>query len=245
MTPKEADAQIHGAHTHGAHTHGAPTSEAIAPEVVASEVVDSRDFSPKVLKSESVWMGKVFGMRTDLVQLGEGSKPVVRDYLDHTGAAAIVCLRDQEDEDGNTVPHILLVSQYRHPVKATLWEIPAGLLDKEGEDPLEAAKRELREEADLTAATWRVLVDLFTSPGASDESLRVFLATDLAECKQAFERTEEEALMQRSWVPLQDAVRKVFDGSLHNPSAVVGVLAAWGALEDNLLLREANAPWFR
>ncbi len=217
----------------------------MTPEVSPGQVEDVKDLTPKVLSSESVWQGKVFGMRTDVVELAPGTKPVVRDYLDHTGAVAIACIRDQQDAAGNLTPHILLVSQYRHPVRATLWEIPAGLLDKEGETPLEAAKRELREETDLMAAKWVVLVDIFTSPGASDEALRVFMATDVAPCPVPFERTEEEALMRTSWVPIREAVQKVFDGSLHNPSAVVGTLAAWGALEDGAVTRPADAPWFR
>lgn len=214
-------------------------------EVPAAEVEDRRNHQPQVLESERVWTGQVFGMRTDLVQLQPDSKPVIRDYLDHTGAVAIVCMREQEDLAGKNVPHVLLVSQYRHPVRSTLWEIPAGLLDIEGEEPVEAAKRELREEADLEARDWKVLVDLFTSPGATNESLRVFLATEVSECETAFERTEEEAEMQRAWVPLREAVQKVFDGSLHNPSAVVGVLAAWGAMQDKQHLRPPTASWFR
>lgn len=214
-------------------------------EAPSAEVVDAKEFAPKTLSSQSVWQGQVFGMRTDLVELVPGATPVVRDYLDHTGAVAIACIRDQIDEAGDLVPHVLLVGQYRHPVRAILWEIPAGLLDKEGENPLEAAQRELREEADLVADKWEVLADIFTSPGASDEALRIFMATDVSPCPVPFARTEEEALMKTAWVPLREAVQKVFDGSLHNPSAVVGILAAWGALEAGAKTRPPDSPWFR
>lgn len=205
-----------------------------------SAVADSRNTRPTTLKTTEVWAGKVFAMRTDQVELQAGSQPVVRDYVDHPGAVGIVAIRERSGR-----PHVLLVRQYRHAVAADLWEIPAGLLDVEGEDPVTAAKRELREEADLRAETWNVLIDIFTSPGASNESLRVFLARNVSEVAEKFERTEEEALMETAWIPLEEAVQKVFDGSLHNPSAVVGILGAWGALSEGDLVRPADAPWFR
>ena len=74
---------------------------------------------------------------------------------------------------------VLLVNQYRHPIEAWLDELPAGLLDVEGEQPLLAAQRELAEEARTTADEWHVLVDLYTSPGMSNEAMRVFLARGL------------------------------------------------------------------
>ena len=147
-------------------------------------------------------------------------------------------------EAGNE--EVLLERQYRHPVRANLWEIPAGLLDIEGEDYLLAAQRELAEEVDLQANQWDVLVDYFTSPGGSVESLRIFLARDLVELDQEFERLDEEALMVSSWVKLDDAVDMIFSGKLHNPSAVTGLLATWNARARGWKdLRPADSPWMR
>ena len=141
---------------------------------------------------------------------------------------------------------LLLERQYRHPVKAELWEIPAGLLDIPGEDPRIAAERELAEEADLVADRWDVLVDYFTSPGGSTEPMRIFLARELHDADEAFEREDEEATMEYAWVSLDDALTMVLDGRLHNPSAVIGVLAAHAARARGWAgMRPTDAPWLR
>jgi 8-oxo-dGTP pyrophosphatase MutT (NUDIX family) len=108
-----------------------------------------------------------------------------RDWTHHRGAAAVVAL----DESGRVV----LIRQYRHPVGRFMWEIPAGLMDVDGESWLRAAQRELAEEADLVASTWHLLVDVHTSPGFSDQLERVFLARDLAPAGERFQREHEEA----------------------------------------------------
>ena len=119
-----------------------------------------------VTKSETVWNGRIVDMIKDHVIVVEGQDPVVREYTRHPGAVAVVVLRGESGGE-----EILLERQYRHPVKASLWEIPAGLLDIPGEDPRVAAERELAEEADLVAERWDVLVDRaaahFPRPGAS------------------------------------------------------------------------------
>jgi len=126
---------------------------------------------------------------------------------------------------------VLLLSQYRHPVRHELWEPPAGLLDVEGEDPVVAAARELAEEADLVAASWWRLTEFFTSPGGSDERIVVFLARDLTAVPDAdrYQRVDEEATMVPAWVPLDEAVDAVLAGRLHSPTTVSGVLAAAAA----------------
>jgi ADP-ribose pyrophosphatase len=127
-----------------------------------------------------------------------------------------------------------------------LWEIPAGLLDVEGEDFVIGAARELAEEADLVADRWNVLADFFNSPGSSSEAIRIYLARGLSEVPghERHVRTDEEAEIELHWTPLDEAVRAVLDGRLHNPSAVVGVLAAAAARAGNFeSLRPADAPW--
>ncbi len=190
-----------------------------------------------VVSSEQAWRGRVFGMRSDVVDLGAGGV-VTREYVDHPGAVGIVALDRAE--------RVLLLLQYRHPVGRELWEIPAGLLDVAGEDARAAAERELAEEADLTAARWDVLVDYFTTPGGSTEALRLFLARDLAPVPDhaRYAREAEELDMELRWVPLDDAVAAVLRGDVHNPSAVVGILAAHAARAGGWTsLRPADAPW--
>ena len=195
----------------------------------------------EVVASQVVWNGRIVDMIKDHVIVVEGQEPVVREYTRHPGAVAVVVLRGESGGE-----EILLERQYRHPVKASLWEIPAGLLDIPGEDPRVAAERELAEEADLVAERWDVLVDYFTSPGGSTEPLRIFLARDLRAADEVFDREDEEATMEYAWVRLDDALTMVLDGRLHNPSAVIGVLATHAARARGWAgLRPTDAPWLR
>lgn len=195
----------------------------------------------KVAASEVVWSGRIVDMVEDRVVVVEGEEPVVRQYTRHPGAVAVVVIRGEAGAE-----EILLERQYRHPVQASLWEIPAGLLDIPGEDPRVAAQRELAEEADMVADRWDVLVDYFTSPGGSTEALRVFLAREVRDSNVHFEREDEEATMEYAWVRLDDALTMVLDGRLHNPSAVIGILAAHAARGRGWAgLRPADAPWLR
>ncbi len=197
-----------------------------------------------VLQTEVIHVGMVFDVVAERVALdGDGSDAdhpsvVRREFVRHPGAVGVVALDDDE--------RVLLLSQYRHPVRRELWETPAGLLDVDGEDARDAAARELAEEADLTAGRWDVLVDYFTSPGASDEAIRLFLARDLSPVAEGdrYERPDAERDLVAEWVPLDEAVRLVLSGALHNPSAVVGVLAAAAARASGWTsLRPADAPW--
>ena len=203
-------------------------------------MIDRHDDRHTIHSSDTIYEGNVFSFVSDHLTL-EGQDTVLRrEYIAHPGAVAIVPMRS-----GRNGPEVLLLSQYRHPVQAVLWEIPAGLLDKDGEDPLEAAKRELAEEAGLDAETWHVLVDIFSSPGCLSESLRIFLARDLRPTAIVYERTEEEADMVHEWVALSDAITAAHDGSLHNATTLTGLLSAASALAGHGTLREPDAPWLR
>ena len=198
---------------------------------------DSAESWP-VTQRETPFTGRIISVRQDTVSPPGGGPDFVREVVVHPGAVAIVAL------DG--ADRVVAVHQYRHPVGHRLYEIPAGLLDVAGEDPLVGARRELAEEAHLVAADWRVLVDFFTSPGMTTESLRVYLARGLsAATDEEFVAEDEEADMAVSRVPLADLVTGVLAGRLHNPTLIVGVLAATaaraGAGWD--ALRPADAPW--
>jgi ADP-ribose pyrophosphatase len=140
---------------------------------------------------------------------------------------------------------VLLIRQYRHPVRAREWEIPAGLLDVDGEPPLTAAQRELAEEADLAAERWNVLADFLNSPGGSDETIRIYLARGVT-AVPAFERTEEEADIEVRWVPLDEALDAVLARRVQAPSLVVGVLAAAASRARGWAgLAPGDEPWLR
>ncbi|MFJ4225914.1 NUDIX domain-containing protein [Microbacterium sp. NPDC089695] len=183
-----------------------------------SAALELRDepFEPEVLSSEVAFEGAVWNVRDDRVHYGDGE--IRRQYVEHTGAVAILAL----DDEGR----VLLIQQYRHPIRHRDWELPAGLLDIAGEEPLEAARRELAEEADLVAAHWEPLVSSWTTPGGNDEMIHVFLATGLSAAPTAHAREDEEADIRVEWVALQDAVDAVLDGRMRNGILGIGVLAA-------------------
>ncbi len=156
-----------------------------------------------------------------------------REVVEHFGAVAVVALDDHD--------RVAMVYQYRHPVGRRLWEIPAGLLDVGGEAPALTAARELHEEAGLAAENWSVLADIVTSPGFSDESVRIFLATGLSEIGRP-EAEHEEADLTLDWLPLAAAVQQVLAGEIVNSIAVAGILAAH-AVSDRSALRPADSPW--
>jgi 8-oxo-dGTP pyrophosphatase MutT (NUDIX family) len=132
----------------------------------------------------------------------------------------------------DSADRVLMIRPYRHPVRSMLWELPAGLRDVAGELPLEAARRELVEETGYQAADWQVLADYLSSPGISTERIRVYLARNLTmvpACEHEYVRQHEEAYLTVDWLPLEDAVRAVLAGDLHNGVAIVGILAAYAA----------------
>jgi len=187
-----------------------------------------------LLASERVFEGRVWDIRRDTFELG--GRPIVREYVDHPGAVAVLALDDHD--------RVFLIRQYRHPVRANDWEIPAGLLDVDGEDPLAAAKRELAEEGDLEASEWAVLVDFFTSPGGSDEAIRIYLARGLSATSEGFDREDEEAHMVTRWVDLDECVDAVLARRVQNPSLAVGILAAYTSRAREWRgLGAADAPW--
>ena len=163
-----------------------------------------------------------------------GGNTARREVVEHYGAVAVLAM----DDDGN----IVMVYQYRHPVHRRLWELPAGLLDMGGEPPHLTAARELKEEAGVFARDWRVLVDLVSAPGFSDESVRVYLATGLSDVGRPDAHDEEADLVVR-WFSLDDAVQMVLTGDIVNAITVSGILAAHATRNDFDSLRPVDAEW--
>jgi 8-oxo-dGDP phosphatase len=188
----------------------------------AEDIKDVPEAWP-VVASDTLVRGRLVTVRTDKVRM-PGGNLAERDVVLHPGAVAVLAL----DETGQ----VLLIRQYRHPVSKLLWEIPAGLRDVAGEPLLATAQRELLEEAGYRARTWRVLADYYSSPGFTNERLRIFLARDL-ELVPAAERDfvpeDEETQLVLTWLPLDEAVGKVLAGDLHNSAAALGILAGYAA----------------
>ncbi|HOQ53911.1 MAG TPA: NUDIX hydrolase [Micropruina sp.] len=182
--------------------------------------------------------GAVSDYVDDIVDTPAGER-MHRQYLLHPGAVAVIAL-DEHDR-------VVVVRQYRHPVGFQLIEPPAGLLDADGESWLAAAQRELAEEAMLAADDWRLLVDMFTSPGCNSESIRFFLARGLHAVPRpdGFVVEHEELDMELCLVPLTDLLEAIYAGRVQSPTIVAGVLALeaarlGGRLDD---LRPADSPW--
>ncbi len=186
-----------------------------------------------VLSTEDVYLGRIIALRVDDVSMPGGGR-AKREVVEHLGAVAILAL----DEDD----HVAMIHQYRHPIGRRIWELPAGLIDKLGEDPVETARRELVEEVGLSAADWSVLVDVAASPGFTDEVVRVYLATDLTTVGRVMEGEEEADLVVRRF-PLDEAVRMVLAGEIVNAATVGGLLAAHAVRTLAAPARPADAPW--
>ena len=197
------------------------------------EAPGTHDFT--VITSDTLYEGAILALRKDQVRMPDGSV-AAREVVEHSGAVAIVALNDTGE--------ILLEYQYRHPLGQRLWELPAGILDISGESPLAAAQRELREETAYAAKEWHVIADTITSPGFSDESVRIFLARGLYPVDRPTPEGEE-ADMSLTWVPLAEALQRVFAGDIINGIAVAGILGAAHILAaaDTPALRPADTPW--
>jgi 8-oxo-dGDP phosphatase len=191
----------------------------------------------RVVSSAELLRSRLVAVRSDKVLTPENDV-AERDVVLHPGAVAVLALDDAD--------RILMIRQYRHPVQRLLWEIPAGLRDVPGEEPWVTAPRELMEEAGYRAKDWRILADYYSSPGYSTERLRVFLARGLEVIPAAerhFVPHAEEAHLLLGWLPLDEAVRKVFAGELHNGPAVLAILAGYAARSEGYdRLRPADAP---
>ncbi len=188
----------------------------------------------RLVSSETVYDGRVISLHLDTVAMpggGDSEREVVR----HPGAVAVVALDDDDT--------VVLVRQYRHAVAAYLWELPAGLRDADGEPPLETAKRELAEEALLAADRWSLLTTTFSTPGFCDELVLVYLAEGLSDVArpEGFTVEHEELDMTVERVPLAEAVQRVFDGSIRNSAAVIGLLAAAQHRAAGTTLRPVDA----
>ena len=171
----------------------------------------------EVLGSTERFSGAIIRVVTDRVRMPDG-EAADRDVVRHPGSVGVVAVDDDL--------RVLLIEQYRHPVGAALWEVPAGIRDVPGEDPQRTAARELHEETGWAAGSYRHLLSGHPSPGGSDERFEVYLARDLREEGERPDGEHEEGGIEVRWVPLAEACEWVLDGRITNVMCAAGVLAA-------------------
>ena len=176
------------------------------------------------LDKQTVFSGRIWNVvRSKFNFYGE---EISREYIEHPGAVAVFAL--------NSSNEVMLIRQYRSPVNEFLLEIPAGLLDVAGEDKLDTAKRELREEADYAAKDWELLQEFHTTPGSSSETITIFLARELTPLTEKFDRSAEEKLLEVSWVPFAELLTAVRSSAVKSPTLVVATLAFAAKIDEDV-----------
>ena len=163
---------------------------------------------------ELVFEGRIWDVVRETFEYS--GQTLIRDYIQHPGAVAVLAVNESDE--------ILMIRQYRHPVKKYLWEIPAGLLDIAGESHLDAAKRELTEETYHEAENWELLQVFHASPGGNSEQIDIFLATGVKPVVSNYQREGEEIDMEVRWVPFDEALAAVQASEIQSPTAVIAIL---------------------
>lgn len=170
----------------------------------------------KILKSEQRYTGKVFNLVVDEVEYPSGNKGI-REVAQHPGGAVTIPLL----EDGT----IMLVRQFRYPLKQYLYELPAGKLNI-GEDPKLCAARELEEETGYSAGSLRKLTSIYTTPGFCNEQLHIFLATKLRQSSRGQRLEEGELDLTIEKIPFPQAIAMIERGEIVDSKTICGILLA-------------------
>lgn len=158
--------------------------------------------------------------RDEIHPPGDGDETFTRLVVEHPGAALVLAL-----EDRGGVEHACLIRQYRHAGGGTFVELPAGICDVPGEDPVDTAKRELREEVSLEAAEWRHLMTSYPTVGISSEVHHLYLARGLTPVDSGYVAQHEEAHLEIVWVPFDELLSAVLDGRVQEGPVAIATLA--------------------
>ena len=185
-------------------------------EIHSNSISDQSGLPDSATKaSEIAFEGRVWDVICKTFELNGDS--LTREFIQHPGAVAVLAI-NEEDE-------VLLIQQFRAPVNEFLYEIPAGLLDPGDNSNLDAAKRELAEEADYQAENWESLQTFYTTPGSSSEVIEIFLASGLTKTNSVFDRRGEEMGMVPIWVSFQEVLESVLESRLKSPTLVLSILS--------------------
>lgn len=180
-----------------------------------------QDFAARVTERKTVFDGMIWDVVSETFEFAD--QKLTRQFVDHPGAVAVLAINNQNQ--------VLMIKQYRQPVRQFLWEIPAGLLDIKGESLVDAATRELAEETGYRAESVEHLIDFYTTPGGNNEMIRIFLARNLSFVGRPLVQDGEERELQVEWIDFEEALSSVLTSDIKSPSAAVGILAAAAKLK--------------
>lgn len=182
---------------------------------IANKVMDIESialgFFEQTDKINEKFNGRIINVHEDDITLVDGTK-AKREIVDHNGGVAVVALTENDE--------VLLVRQFRAPYKETIYEIPAGKLEK-GEDPFEAGIRELREECGVTAKNVFSLGKLYPSPGYCGEIIHLYGATELTYGEQDL---DEDEFLDVKKVPLDEAINRCMSDEFRDSKTIVGIM---------------------
>ncbi|MDY6367019.1 MAG: NUDIX hydrolase [Clostridia bacterium] len=167
------------------------------------------NFKEKTVKENYLYKGKILNLRKDDVILPNG-KTAIREIVEHSGGSAVLCVKDGK---------VLLVNQFRYPYKEEIWEIPAGKVNP-GEDPMETALRELKEEGGITAKKAEKLFDVYPSPGYTEEVIRIYLAEGLTEGEK---NLDEDEFLTGKWFDIHTLDKMVCTGEIKDAKTLIAL----------------------
>ncbi|MDE7158365.1 MAG: NUDIX hydrolase [Clostridiales bacterium] len=157
-----------------------------------------------------LYKGKILNLRCDDALLPDG-KPCKREIVEHSGGAAVFCVKDGK---------VALVKQFRYAYGEEIYEIPAGKLNA-GENPAEAARRELEEETGLIATTLNHLFTMYPSPGYTNEKIYIYEAEGVSEGKQ---NPDEDEYLSAEFLPLEQVREMILNGKINDAKTIAAVL---------------------
>lgn len=171
----------------------------------------NKKYEETTIQTESIFKGRVISLQVDTVNLPNG-KTATREIVKHPGAVAVLALHEGK---------MIVVEQFRKPLERSLVEIPAGKLDA-GEQPIEAARRELEEETGFRCDSLRPVCSFYTSPGFADEILHLYLADNLVPGEV---HLDEDEFLDIQLITLEQAQQFIADGSIRDAKTITAVYA--------------------
>lgn len=174
----------------------------------------------KTISSRDIFKGVLLHVLRDDVELENGVRSV-REFVLHPGAVAVVPVTDDNK--------VILVEQYRYPIKQKLLEIPAGKFDSPEEDPLECAKRELKEETGYESGKYVYLGYIHTTPGFSNEIIHLYLALDL---KHGDSNPDEDEIIHVCVEDFNEVMKKCINGEITDAKTIAGIVKSYFKLHE-------------